>query len=193
MTNKLQLLGSTTSPFVRRIRLYFQGLNYDFVNLDIFSEEGREILSKNNPTQKVPALLDGDLCIYDSRVIFRYLSEKLELPNISWPQENLLTLIDGANDSLVTILLSKRSNLDVNEDKLFFNLQHERVNKILTVLNQEAKKGVFTQWHYPSVCLFCLLDWLTFRELADLTPFAALQEFYQQGMLQSGVKETDPR
>lgn len=40
----MQLFGSTTSPFVRRLRLYLNDRQYEFINLDIFSNEGREIL-----------------------------------------------------------------------------------------------------------------------------------------------------
>ena len=77
----MKLIGSTTSPFVRRLRLYFTLLNvsdFDFVNLDIFSSQDRQLLTENNPAQKVPALIDDEQCIYDSRVIFRYLSEKYQ-------------------------------------------------------------------------------------------------------------------
>lgn len=192
-SERVKLIGSTTSPYVRRTRLFFQDYDFEFVSLDIFAPEDREVLTKNNPALKVPAIVDGDLCVYDSRVIYRYLTEKFNLPALTWAQENLLTLIDAANDSLVTLLLSSRSNIDVNEDKLFFNLQHERVAKILSVLDQEVEKGQFAQWHYPTVCLFCLLDWAKFRELCDLSPYEHLERFFQQFLSHKGVAETDPR
>ncbi len=189
----MKLIGSTTSPFVRRLRLYLAEHNYEFINLDIFSPEDRQFLTENNPANKVPALIDGEQHIYDSRVIYRYLANKLGQTALSWPQENLLTLIDAANDSLVTILLSKRSGLDVEQDVLFFNLQHERLATVFNVLANEAANGEFTQWHYPSICLFCLLDWAQFRQLYDFSALPALVEFYQQAKSQLGIKETDPR
>eukprot|EP00487_Bulimina_marginata_P005236 TRINITY_DN2288_c0_g1_i2.p1 TRINITY_DN2288_c0_g1~~TRINITY_DN2288_c0_g1_i2.p1 ORF type:complete len:104 (+),score=24.00 TRINITY_DN2288_c0_g1_i2:331-642(+) len=98
----MKLLGSTTSPFVRRLRLYSLQLNvadFEFVPLDIFANsEGRKLLTEKDPAQKVPALIDDEQCIYDSRVIFRYLSDKYQQPSLTWRQENLLTLIDAAND-----------------------------------------------------------------------------------------------
>jgi len=193
----MKLLGSTTSPFVRRLRLYFVQLkitDFDFVNLDIFANsEDRKLLTDNNPAQKVPALLDEEQCIYDSRVIFRYLSQKHEQPSLTWPQENLLTLIDAANDSLISLFLLTRSGLDTREDRFFFNLQHERVEKTFLALEQAANKGEFEQWHYPAICLYCLLDWVEFRQLYDFNPLADLVEFYQVNTNNSGVKETDPR
>ncbi|NQY64346.1 MAG: glutathione S-transferase family protein [Alteromonadaceae bacterium] len=189
----MQLFGSTTSPFVRRLRLYLNDRQYEFINLDIFSAEGRAILTKNNPALKVPALVDGDQCIYDSRVIYRYLAEKFNDPKLTWSQENLLTLIDAANDSLVSILICMRSDLDVNQDKLFFNLQHERVSNILTVLDKEVADGVFNQWNYPAICLFCLLDWVEFRQLHQWKTYTHLVGFYQRVQNMEGVESTDPR
>ena len=32
----MKLYGSTTSPYVRRIRLFLSGKDYEFINMDIF-------------------------------------------------------------------------------------------------------------------------------------------------------------
>ncbi|MFT6249483.1 MAG: glutathione S-transferase [Cognaticolwellia sp.] len=193
----MKLLGSTTSPFVRRLRLYSVQLNitnFDFVNLDIFaSSEDRQLLTEKNPAQKVPALLDEDQCISDSRVIFRYLSQKYQQPSLTWPQENLLTVIDAANDSLISLFLLKRSGLDTSEDRFFFNLQHERVEKTFSALDQAVKNGEFEQWHYPAICLYCLLDWVGFRQLYDFNSLVDLVEFHRVNTHNDAVKETDPR
>ena len=142
---QMQLIGSVTSPFVRRIRLYLALIdkNYQFINLDIFTEQDRAFLTQKNPTLKVPALIDRDLTIYDSRVIFRYLTEKYQLSALSWQQENLLTLIDAANDSLVSILLSKRSELPVDDNVMFFNLQRERLTTVFAALEGGSKVRKF--------------------------------------------------
>ena len=192
----MKLIGSTTSPFVRRMRLYLTQLNitdFEFVNLDVFSSADRQLLTDNNPAQKVPVLVDGDQSIYDSRVIYRYLSQKYQQAPLTWPQENLLTLIDAVNDSLVSLLLLGRSGLDCQEDKLFFNLQHERVQTVMTALQNSIKTGEFSQWHYPAICLFCLLDWAKFRQLYDFSQQSELVDFYQAALKNSGVNETDPR
>jgi len=189
----MQLLGSITSPFVRRLRLYLVDKDYEFINLDIFAEADRILLTKNNPAQKIPALIDEEQCIYDSRVIYRYLSEKFQESKLSWQQENLLTLIDSVNDSLVSFLLLQRSDIDTTQDGLFFNLQHERVKQVLKVLNDEVAKGSFSDWHYPSICLFSLLDWVEFRQLASWQHFPHLLSFYQQSLSQKLTQESDPR
>jgi len=189
----MQLIGSTTSPFVRRLRLFLLKHDYEFINLDIFSAQGREILTKNNPAQKVPALIDDEQCIYDSGVIFRYLTEKFKLEKLTWPQENLLSLIDAVNDSLVSILICDRSGFDVSQDKLFFNLQHERTANVLQVLDEAVEKNAFNQWHYPSISLFCLLDWVEFRQLHQWKNHPNLVTFYHNAKNRAGIQETDPR
>ncbi len=189
----MKLFGSTTSPFVRRLRLYLLGQDSEFIDLDIFSEHGREILSANNPAQKVPILQDGELTLYDSRVIYRYLAQRQGDSSLSWSQENLLTLIDAVNDSFVSILLLSRSGFDTSQDNLFANLQNERIKKVLEVLETEVTAGAFNDWSYASICLFCLLDWIDFRDLYSLNNYPHLSNFFLLAKKNSGIAETDPR
>jgi glutathione S-transferase len=166
---------------------------YEFISLNIFETAGRETLVQLNPTRKVPMLQDGELVIFDSGVIFRYLCQKLQLPALSWADENRLTMINAVNDSLVEILLCQRSGFDTHSDKLFFNLQHERVVGTLQVLEQQAAAGQFDDWDYLAMSLYCLLDWAEFRQLTDLKPYPALQQFVQAAQDRPGVVQTDPR
>lgn len=189
----MKLYGSTTSPYVRRIRLLAQNKDYEFINMDIFSDAGREVLRANNPTLKVPFIEDDGHVIFDSRVVFNYLQQKWQEPPLSWHQENLLTLIDAANDSLVQLLLSNRSGFNTDDDILFFNLQNNRIAEVFAVLEKEAKKGSFNDWHYPSICLYCLLDWCQFRALFDFSSHSALELFVKKFAGQPGINETDPR
>jgi len=189
----MKLFGSVSSPFVRRLRLLLVNQPHEFISLNIFETAGRETLVQLNPTRKVPMLQDGELVIFDSGVIFRYLSQKLQLPALSWEDENRLTMINAVNDSLVELLLCQRSGFDTNSDKLFFNLQHERVVGTLQVLEMQAGSGQFADWDYLAISLYSLLDWAEFRQLADLKPYPALQLFMQTTKDQAGIAQTDPR
>lgn len=189
----MQLFGSVASPFVRRLRLLLVDQPYEFISLNIFESAGRETLVRLNPTRKVPMLQDGEFVIFDSGVIFRYLCQKLQLPALSWSDENRLTLINAVNDSLVEILLCQRSGFDTNSGKLFFNLQHERIGGTLQVLEQQAAEGQFAKWDYLAISLYCLVDWIAFRQLVDLSPYPALQTFCANAQNQPGVAQTDPR
>ena len=149
----LKLYGSTTSPFVRRLRIWLANVDHEFINLQIFADDDRQTLAKHNPALKVPMLLDGDNTILDSRVIYRYLTDKFDYPRPSWEQENHLTLIDAANDSLVNMLMLQRSEINTDEDRLYFNLQRERVDTTLQHLNELVEEGYFSDWNYPAICL----------------------------------------
>lgn len=189
----MKLYGSTTSPFVRRIRLFLTNKDYEFVSMDIFAGPGRELLRAKNPALKVPMLEDGEVMIYDSRVVFRYLSEKFALVPLSWDEENRLTLIDAANDTFVQLMMLQRSDIANQPDKLIFRLSNERVETLLSTLNDEVAAGHFNAWDYPAICLYCLLDWVAFRELVSLDSYPALREFWLQHQQQANIAETDPR
>ena len=70
----MKLLGSLTSPFVRKVRavLAEKRIEYEFI-LDSPWFDGNSV-SKFNPLGKVPVLLlDDESTLYDSRVIVEYL------------------------------------------------------------------------------------------------------------------------
>ena len=188
----MKLIGSTTSPYVRRIRLLLGDNDYEFVNLDIYGE-GRDELRRNNPALKIPMLIDGDQEVYDSRIIARYLSDKQGLAPLTWDQENQLTLIDAANDSAVILLLSARSGIDTGKEVMFFNLQRERIMMTLRTLAAMVDDGQFSQWSYPAICLYCLVDWVDFRDLVDFTGVESLLSFRDHHRGDERVMHTDPR
>ncbi len=188
----MKLIGSTTSPFVRRTRVLLADAAYEFVNLDIYGA-GRDELRRNNPALKIPMLIDGDQEIYDSRVIARYLADKLGHAPLTWDQENQLTLIDAASDSSVILLLSKRSGLDVEQDAMFYNLQRERIMTTLRTLAAMVDAGEFSNWQYPAICLYTLVDWVDFRSLVDFNGVESLLSFRDHHQSRPEIAATDPR
>ena len=69
----IKLYGANASPFVRKVMavLAMKQLPYEHIPSMPFS--GDQELAKVSPLNKVPALIDGDLNIADSKVICRYL------------------------------------------------------------------------------------------------------------------------
>jgi len=69
----IKLYGANASPFVRKVMavLAMKQLPYEHIPSMPFS--GDQELAKVSPLSKVPALIDGDLNIADSKVICRYL------------------------------------------------------------------------------------------------------------------------
>lgn len=191
----MHLYGSDTSPFARRIRMFahYHQLDLPYTCLDIFAEDGRNTLVQHNPTRKIPFLTHDDLTIADSGLIMRYLTEHQQLPEMTWWQANQLVQIDACNDSLVELLICHRSGLDTSEDRLFFNLQYERIAALLNYLNEQCVKEAFLESSYLKISLYCLLDWILFRDLYNLQDFAALVAFHQVQSNLPGVAQTDPR
>lgn len=189
----MKLIGSTTSPYVRRIRILLDEERYEFVNLDIYGAD-RDEIRRSNPALKIPVLESDGQEIYDSRIISRYISSKQGRDPLTWDQQNQLTLIDGANDSAVTLLLARRSGLDVDAPGvLFFDLQRERIMTTMRTLDAQVEDGQFEEWNYPAICLYCLVDWMDFRNLVDFAGIESLVAFRDSRQTTPWVAETDPR
>jgi glutathione S-transferase len=70
----MKLIGSHTSPYVRKVRIVMaeKKLDYTFVLEDVWSEQTRIVDA--NPLGKIPCLImEGGEALFDSRVIVEYL------------------------------------------------------------------------------------------------------------------------
>ena len=135
----MTLYGSLPSPYVRRIRMLLEGVDYQFNNINVYDNKQREEFSAISPLRKLPVLTDGDISIFDSHVIAEYLRKKRQWPEITIEQHNLISAIDAVTDSLIVVFMSKRSGIEVSEDKLLFKLQFEHLAIILNWLNEQTK------------------------------------------------------
>ncbi|MCR8923919.1 glutathione S-transferase family protein [Dasania sp. GY-MA-18] len=189
----MTLYGSIPSPFVRRIRLFLADEEYQFKTLNVFDDAERAEYAAITPIKKLPVLVDGDMTIFDSHVIYQYLIQKQALPQPPMEEYNLVSVIDAVTDSLVILFISKRSDLDTNSDQLIFKLQRERIPDSLQWLNQQAAQGAFADWHYATMALISLLDWAEFRELYDFADYPALVAARELHSQRDIVKATMPQ
>ena len=70
----MKLIGSNTSPYVRKVRIVMaeKKLDYQYVLEDVWSRQSR--IAESNPLGKVPCLImEGGEALFDSRVIVEYL------------------------------------------------------------------------------------------------------------------------
>jgi len=68
------------SPPSRAVHLALKtvGLNFIFVEVDFFKEETQsKEFKKINPRAKIPALVDGDMNVGESRAIMQYICNKM--------------------------------------------------------------------------------------------------------------------
>ena len=70
----MKLIGSTTSPYVRKVRIVMaeKKLDFQFVNEDVWAADTN--IAASNPLGKVPCLvMEGGEALFDSRVIVEYV------------------------------------------------------------------------------------------------------------------------
>ncbi len=88
----MKLIGSYTSPFVRKISVMLleKGITFEFINESPYAEENG--MAQYNPLGKVPALVtEKGETWFDSPIIAQYI-ELLDTPPALVPQEPLAAL-----------------------------------------------------------------------------------------------------
>lgn len=162
------LLGSLTSPFVRRIRMVMENIPYDLKELNIFETDDALTLNKYNPVNQLPVLINEEIKILDSRHIFNYLNKIYKLQEFSWEEENQLTIIEGALNSGINLLLMKRSGMKIDEPYMFINRQKERLDSVLDYLRPYIEGPALKDWNFITMTLYSFLDWGVYRGILNL-------------------------
>lgn len=82
MANKLKIIGSPASPFVRKVLaiLELKGVSFEIDPVVAFYTGDQ--FTKLNPLRRIPVLIDGEATIVDSSVIAAYLEDRLPSPSI---------------------------------------------------------------------------------------------------------------
>ena len=188
----ITLYGSLPSPYVRRIRLFLDTMTHEFHSIDIYNDTIRSEFTKISPIKKLPVLIDEGKSIFDSHVIYQHIRRKRGLAEASIEECNLVSAIDAVTDSLIILLLGKRSELPIDSEKLIFKLQLERIPDSLSWLNQQAEQGAFNEWHFGTMALISLIDWAQFRELYDFAAYPKLLAVIDQHKEREIVRTTAP-
>lgn len=193
---KYQLIGSVTSPYVRKLRILLNTLApYELKAINYLEKNDSDYLKSINPLNQIPVFLDGDQTIFDSRVIYNYLAKKHNLRAFTVEEENILSAIDTAMDTSINLFSLRRGGLDLNGGNSYVDRQKERVPLILNYLTPWAKaqdENNPAHWNYLTISLYCYLYWGEFREVLDLAAFPELKAFTERFSKAPGVTETIP-
>jgi glutathione S-transferase len=187
------LVGSLTSPYVRKIRLLLHGTPYELKVVNYLEEAGNEYLKSINPVNKLPVLIDGDKTILDSRIIYYYLAKKNKWPELTVDEENRLTAIDGAMDTSISLFMYRRGGLDLNGGNTHVERQKERIPHILNFLTPWVKtldEKNPAHWNFLTMSLYSYLYWADFREIYSLENHPDLKIFLEKFKNAPGVAET---
>jgi|RhiMetdeSRZDD1v2_1073273.scaffolds.fasta_scaffold309817_3 glutathione S-transferase len=173
----MKLYGTTTSPFVRRVRIVATEIGAHVELINTATDDGQALLRKVTPIWKVPvAEVDGRV-LFDSRVIIDWLTTtrgwgRLAPPHDRWAQANLLSAIDGALDSAIQVFYLRRESLATAELP-FAKKQHDRITAIFDWLGGELAAGRFGhEAGLAEISLVCTLDWMEFRETYPVASLA---------------------
>lgn len=191
----MKLIGSLTSPYVRKIRIVLaeKKIDYDFV-LDSPWEAGNQVAALN-PLGKVPVLiLDDDSTLFDSRVIAEYLdavapnnrlipaSGRERISVKRWE-----ALADGVLDAAVAAFLEARRP-DGERSPSWIERQRGKVLQALQAMSDELGEQPWCHGNSLSladIAVGCALAYVSFRlgdiKWAELFPnLAVLQEKLMQ-------------
>lgn len=193
---KYTLIGSSTSPYVRKLRLLLMQIgHYDFKSINYLEKADSDYLKSINPINQIPILIDDNQTIFDSRVIYNHLTKKHSLKALSIDEENILSAIDAAMDTSINLFSLRRGGLDLNAHNAYIERQKERVPLILNFLTswmQSLDSKNPAHWNFLTMSLYSYLHWGVFREIVSLADFPEAKTFLEKFKNAPGVAETSP-
>ena len=171
----MKLVGSYTSPFVRKISVLLleKGIAFDFINEQPYSADTG--VAQYTPLGKVPALVtdDGE-CWYDSPIIAQYIELLGVAPQMvpSDPPQalrirQLEALADGIMDAgLASVREQARPAAQQSEEEVL--RQREKISRSLDALEGYLNDGTLKtdELNLATIAIACAIGYLNFRRIA---------------------------
>ena len=171
----MKLIGSLTSPYVRKVRVVMAEKKLDF-QLVLEDPWGSDALLASNPLGKVPCLvMEGGEAVFDSRVIVEYLDTLSPVGKLIPPSGRERTevrtweaLADGLLDACVAarLELSWSGRSPEQRCQAWADRQMSRVHAALKAMSQglgEKPWCAGTYFTLADVAVGCALGYLDFR------------------------------
>jgi glutathione S-transferase len=171
----MKLIGSLTSPYVRKVRVVMSEKKLDFQLLleDVW---GKDDILKSNPLGKVPCLvMEGGEAVFDSRVIVEYLETLSPVGKLIPPSgrerievRTWEALADGLLDASILARLEATwtGRTEAQRSTAWIERQMSRVQVALTAMsNGLGDKSYCMGAHFSlaDVAVGCALGYLDFR------------------------------
>lgn len=171
----MKLIGSYTSPFVRKISIMMleKGIIFEFVNASPYSDESH--VPQYNPLGKVPALVADDQQIwFDSSIIAEFLELRGDAPALL-PDDPLAALhirqleklADGVSDAALVIVREQLRPGDLQSEEVLLR-NREKIQRGLDMLEKNAaeKKHLNSeQVNLADIAVGCMIGYLNFRRV----------------------------
>lgn len=203
----MKLIGSTSSPYVRKVRVVMaeKRLDYQFILEDVWAD-GTSIAT-SNPLGKVPCLvMDGGEAMFDSRVIVEYLDTlspvgKL-IPSGGRERAEVKTweaLADGVMDAGVLWRLENTwpGRTDEQRSPVWVERQRAKVEQGLAAMAKGLADKPFCSGIHLSlsdIAVGCALGWISFRfpDIAWRDTHGNLERLYEKLLQRPSFAETQP-
>ena len=203
----MKLIGSTASPYVRKVRVVMaeKRLDYQFVLEDVWAEHTG--IGSSNPLGKVPCLvMEGGEAVFDSRVIVEYLDTlspvgKL-IPTQGRERAEVKTweaLADGVLDAGVQARLEATwaGRQDAERCQAWIERQLGKVHAGLQAMSQGLGDKPYCSGIHLSlsdIAVGCALGWLEFRfpQIAWRTDHPNLARLMDKLMQRQSFIDTKP-
>jgi len=203
----MKLIGSTTSPYVRKVRVVMaeKKLDFDFVLEDVWA--AHTSISGSNPLGKVPCLImEGAEALFDSRVIVEYLDTlspvgKL-IPTVGRERAEIKTweaLADGVMDAAILARMEATwgGRTEAQRSQAWIDRQLRKVNDALKAMSLGLGDKAYCAGIHLSladIAVGCALGYLDFRfpELAWRTDYPNLVKLQDKLKLRPSFADTVP-
>nr|WP_315480276.1 glutathione S-transferase C-terminal domain-containing protein [uncultured Rhodoferax sp.] len=172
----MKLLGSTSSPYVRKVRVVMaeKKLDYAFVTEDVWAADTS--IAESNPLGKVPCLImEGAEALFDSRVIVEYLDTlspvgKL-IPSVGRERAEIKTweaLADGLMDAAILARLEATwtGRTKAQRSQAWIDRQMVKVTDAVKAMDRGLGEKPFCGGIHLSladIAVGCALGYLDFR------------------------------
>jgi len=166
----MKLYGTTTSPFVRRVRVVAAEVGVEIEPVDTATPAGQAALREVSPIRKVPVAIVASRTLFDSRVIIDWMTAThgfgaLAPAGDRWREANLVNAIDAALDAAIQLFYLRRDGVAI-DGTAYATRQLERVDAIFTWLGTQLapdRRGFDAGLGLAEISLVCTLDWMDFR------------------------------
>jgi glutathione S-transferase len=165
----MKLFGTTTSPFVRRVRVVADETHQEIELINTATDAGQAKLREVAPIRRVPvAVMDGRT-LFDSHVIIDWIVatrgwHDLAPPRDPWREHNLVNAIDAALDAAIQLFYLRRDGVAIDGTP-YATRQLERADAIFAWLATQVVGGrsFGTGFGLAELALVTTLDWMDFR------------------------------
>ncbi|NYT85673.1 glutathione S-transferase N-terminal domain-containing protein [Pollutimonas harenae] len=170
----MKLIGSLTSPYVRKVRVVMaeKKLEYEFVVENVWAQDTS--IQTHNPLGKVPCLLmDDNGSLFDSRVIVEYLDTLSPVGRLI-PQpgrDRAATkcweaIADGVLDAAVAINIETTKRPAELRSQDWIDRQHKKIAAALDSMNKSLDDQPFcmgVNFSLADIAVGCALGYLDLR------------------------------